>query len=108
MVLLYLKPRLSPHPYFGGIGMVSDPESLNNRGKIGSFAAVLLFSTCGKIGFFAGPELVPVFVGLGSPGLYCLLGTIYPLGVQCCGTTRASGACRKHNGSIVQSVWLVV
>ena len=60
--------------------MVSDPESLNNRGKIGSFAAVLFFSNQGKIGSFAGSELVPVLVGLGSCGPYCLLRTIHPMG----------------------------
>ena len=49
MVLLYLKPRLSPHRNVGRIGMDADPESLNNRSKIGSFAAVLLFSNHGKI-----------------------------------------------------------
>ena len=30
--------------------MDADPESLNNRSKIGSFAAVLFFSNRGKIG----------------------------------------------------------
>ena len=68
MVLLYLKPRLLPHRYVGGIGMDADPESSNNRGKIGSFAVVLFFSNQGKIGSFAGSEPVPVLVGLGSCG----------------------------------------
>ena len=46
---MLLETALSPHQYSGGIGMDTDPESLNNRGKIGSFAAVLLFSNHGKI-----------------------------------------------------------
>ena len=96
MVLVYVKPWLFPHRYVGGIGMVSDPESLNNRGKIGSFAAVLFFSNFGKIGSFAGPELVPVVMGLGFWGPYGLLGTVHPMGVPDRGTTGdATIRCRS-------------
>ena len=87
MVLLYSKPRLLPHRNVGGIGMDANPESSNNRGKIGPFAAVLFFSNQGKIDFLAGSELVPVLVGLGSCGPYCLFGTVHPMGVPDRGTT---------------------
>ena len=67
--------------------MDADPEFLNNRGKIGFFAAVLFFSNQGKIDFLAGSELVPVLLGLGSCGPYCLFGTVHPMGVPDRGTT---------------------
>ena len=75
--------------------MDADPESLNNRGKIGSFAAVLFFSNQGKIGFFTGSEPGPALMGQGSCGPYCLFGTVHPMGVPDRGTTNQQTAKSK-------------